>query len=865
MMSGGIRAAFTSALAVLVMLLALTALPVAGQAQDAPAVEGADAPPTEGAPTDGPQEGTSAGGDAGVSITRGGRLEGPAPQVDAATGSNGSNGAGLLPELPDMVVWDFLARRVEAALEDPRTPNLALEQLRVRLVDWRGRFMAAQTANEARIQTLRNQLTALGPAPAEGQTEPPAIALQRQTLQEQLAALEAPVRTAEAAFRRADGLIREIDTVLRDRQADALMQLSPAPINPANWIAAFEALRSATAALGREIGDAIANPTRRAELSGNIPAILGYLVFALVLLLRGRHWMERGQVFLQESASARGRDVFALVVSLGQIVLPYLGVLALVEGLRASGLVGLRGQVIVDVLPQVGLTILVARWIAVQVFPLRSASHSVLRLPPERRREGRFHAAALGVVLAAEDLRVAFFDSIEMPEAAQAVLGFPLLLLAGLLLFRLGQIVRLHSAATQGDEEAASPGFADRVLGFLGRVVILIGVGATVLAGIGYMAAGAALIYPTAYSLGLVGVLLILARLVGDLYVWLRGGDEAARESLVPVLVNFLLVVVSLPSFALVWGVRGEELVELWVRFLEGVTVGEARISPVDFLTFLLVFVIGFTVTRLMQGALRTSVLPKTSIDKGGQVAIVSGLGYAGIFLAALIAFSTAGIDLSSLAIVAGALSVGIGFGLQTIVSNFVSGIILLFERPVAEGDWIEVGGVMGTVRKISVRSTIIQTFDRNDVIVPNADLISGQVTNWTRFNLTGRLIVKVGVAYGTDTRRVAEILYEIAEAQPMVVLNPPPSVFFRGFGADSLDFEIRMILRDVNFMLKVETEVNHMIAERFVAEGIEIPFAQRDIWLRNPEALFPAGDRIAPGPVARDRPTPPDGEEPKA
>lgn len=852
-----IRETFASALMLALMLALLAvAVPQRGLAQEAPAgsVEGVSE--AEGA--DDPAPATTVAGESGISVSPEGRVEGPVPLLPV---SNGANAASVMPELPDLAVWDFLARRVEAALEDSRTPNLALEQLRVRLVDWRSRFLAAQTANQARIETLRGQLAALGPAPAEGATEPAEIAVQRRTLQDQLAALEAPVRTAEAAFRRADGLIREIDTVLRDRQADALMQLSPAPINPANWLPAFDAVRAAAGALGREVAGAIANPARRDELSGNIPAILGYLVFALVLLVRGRHWMERGQVLLQERASARGRDVFALAVSLGQILLPYLGVLALVEGLRSSGLVGLRGQVIVDVLPQMGLTILVARWIAVQVFPPREAEHSVLRLAPERRREGRFHAAALGLVLAAEALRPAFFDSIVVTEAAEAVLGFPLLVLAGLLLFRLGQIVRLHTAAAVADEET-SAGFADRVLGFLGRVIILIGVGGVVLAGIGYMAAGAALIYPTAYSLGLVGMLLILVRLVGDLYVWLMGGDEGARDSLMPVLVNFSLVVVSLPFFSLVWGVRGDELAEIWVRFLGGVTVGEARISPVDFLTFVLVFVIGYTVTRVVQGALRTSVLPKTKIDKGGQIAIVSGLGYAGIFLAALVAFSTAGIDLSSLAIVAGALSVGIGFGLQTVVSNFVSGIILLFERPIAEGDWIEVGGVMGTVRKISVRSTIIQTFDRTDVIVPNADLISGQVTNWTRFSLTGRLIVKVGVAYGTDTRKVAQILYEIAEAQPLVVLNPPPSVFFRGFGADSLNFEIRMILRDVNFMLKVETDVNHMIAERFVAEGIEIPFAQRDIWLRNPEALFPASQGMAPGPVAREEVAPPPATE---
>lgn len=738
--------------------------------------------------------------------------------------------------------WLATAARAEAVIEAGRASDVAMDNLRGQIARYRDQFQAAREQNSSRIKTLQSQLDAIGAAPENGAEAEEVTAL-RARLAERLEALKAPRIVAEEAYSHADGLIREIDRIVRDRQARRLLSRGEVPLTPALWGTAFSDLGDVLRSVANETRTSLRADTTRETLRGNLPAVLLLTALGLLLLLRGYAWSDRAGAALRR-ATGQGAGVWSFLVSLTKVFVPLAGLLALTRAAVLSGATGLRGGYILAEIPQWGAFLLVMRWLGDQVYA-RAGEDGAPLLPPGRLRELRLLVTLAALVMILTDA-IAVLDEIDTIRAAsRSVLGFVPVLAMSLILLRFQRVgLRLSDpkpeVAEEEDGGALRRGFAGFVP-LLRRAVVLVALAAPVLAALGYAQGAEGLVYPTVLTLALIGAVIVLQRFANMLIS--AASRSAAADGLLSAIVGFCLMLAAVPFLALFWGARVSDLTELWARFLTGFQIGDSRISPVDFLTFAVIFGVGYAVTRLVQGGLRTNLLPKTRIDPGGQNAIVSGTGYVGIFLAALIAITSTGIDLSSLAIVAGALSVGIGFGLQTIVSNFVSGIILLVERPISKGDWIEVGGQMGYVRDISVRATRIETFDRTDVIVPNSDLISGRVTNFTRGNTIGRVVAPVGVAYGTDTKRVEAILREIAEAHPMVLASPPPNVLFRGFGADSLDFEIRAILRDVNWSLAVLSDLNHEIARRFAEEGIEIPFAQRDVWLRNPEAL-----RGAPG-----------------
>ncbi len=321
-------------------------------------------------------------------------------------------------------------------------------------------------------------------------------------------------------------------------------------------------------------------------------------------------------------------------------------------------------------------------------------------------------------------------------------------------------------------------------------------------------------------------------------------------------LADTLLIMIGCYIMLVLWKLPHRDISDWLFTWFNGVSIGSYTFSLVDlFLAVLILFAV-LGLFRVIKTILANKLLPQTSLNIGVQTAISSGVGYIGVLVALLVSVTALGVDLSKLALIAGALSVGIGFGLQNVVNNFVSGLILLFERPLQIGDWVVVGAIEGKVKQINVRSTEIETFSRASVIIPNADLIQTAFTNWTHKSLLGRVEVPIGVSYDSDPEQVEEILLAVARERSDILAWPEPFVYMLGFGDSSLDFQLYAYIDNVETRMRVMSGLRVEILKRFRAASIEIPFPQRVVTINREGDMHVADVHKPVKNVEADQPT---------
>ena len=304
------------------------------------------------------------------------------------------------------------------------------------------------------------------------------------------------------------------------------------------------------------------------------------------------------------------------------------------------------------------------------------------------------------------------------------------------------------------------------------------------------------------------------------------------------------LLALSIPGFLLIVGFGWLDVRHGFGLLTSHIRIGEISVSFSSILTAVAVFLLVTAGTRWAISIVDKKLLQRTRLDAGERNSIMTLVNWVGMVVAVLIALPIVGVGFSKLAVVAGALSVGIGFGLQGIVSNFVSGLILLFERPIKVGDWVVVPSGEGYVKNIGARATEVQTFDRASILIPNSELVTSAVQNWFYKNRLGRLRLDVGVSYGSDPEQVRDILLDCAKQHPSISNFPAAQVRWLNFGDSSLDFQLRAYVRNYDDAYSIRSDLHFAIFKAFKDAGIVIPFPQRDLHIQ-PDGI-PTGGSAA-------------------
>jgi len=748
--------------------------------------------------------------------------------------------------------WTQDLNKIETRFDEPNYLTEHAPEFRTTLLTIRGAATAArEDANDVAL-TTQDLLNALGARPAEGEPDEGAeVAEKRQALEAKIADFRGRAAQAQLIVRRVDALTAGLTSIEQGQAVRTLLTRRPSPLS----FNTIVAMPGATWQYAQSLAQAPVQwwqntkSTEREELQ--VPTVSLAIIFLLIIGF-GTHrmlvrWTGRDETLTDPSytrrllgASTEGLAngllpaIFALTIWGTANYLLNVGAgpfQTLITGLVATSLIIIAAIA----LPRAALSPTLPNW---RVAPIK----------PKYARRITSRIAALGILFGI-DVFVGFTASAAEPAFLTSYSAFfatlEAIFIIDLLRPKLWMSDPNWQSGTQSNETSkpktevvqSRHRIAWRVL----RLIIgFLAIAAAVAAWLGYTALSVYLISGLITSALFVGALFLAKALFAEwigilmrrteVIEWLNL-SETGSATVMFWLVGLLEVAIYVVGAALIGAAWGLPLNDIWTlvyNLLTGINVGGATISIADIFEAILVFAVTLILFRLAKQLLAGTILPQTRLDAGVQYSISTIFGYIGIVVAIVFAATALGVEFQNLIIIAGALSVGIGFGLQNIANNFISGLILLFERPIKVGDLIEIGDTLGHVTHINVRRTEVETFQRAEVMIPNSELVSTSVINWTHSDRKARIEIPVGVAYGTDTELVRQTLLDAAKNINRIVSWPVPDVLFLDFGDSSLNFQLRCFTNDVSSRITTASALRFEIDKCFREAGIEIPFPQR-------------------------------------
>ncbi len=731
-------------------------------------------------------------------------------------------------------------QRLETEIASPTVSDQQLVAQRDKLEDIRSRALSQASLLDDSIKEMSEQISKLGPAPAEGQTEAPEIEAQRKLLNDTYNRLQGVRTQLQLVAVEAEQQAERASSIQRDQFFQKIFESNRSVLNPYLWADTGVGVQIFFQRVGTLINNWW-NDIHR-TVSATSLLLLPLILVAIVTLwwfVSQYLWMRIRQRALRIDNPNNLERLWRIVRAvLGTMVLSGVLIFLIFAYLQSAGFLTPRFSILLGSLSDVFFNTLVWSVLAYRLAVPNQPNWRLVNMDNASAARFAVLATSGAALSSTSDAFSAIADGINLPVTYS--IGFSAFVSCAMIVLLALSLVNFQNQPGLTEKQPNQVIHFQWANVLRGPVWLLLLVSIFALL-FGYIALSNFIAFKLADTALLVVVLFLFHHLadaavhsslepdshLGKLIRRVSGIGERSVERaglLFRIFVDVMLVLIGLPFFFLLWTVTWVDFRALVNKAFFGFDVGSVTISPWSILLVAFILFGGIALTRLFVRWLNKRILAETRIDKGVQDSLRKGATYAGYIVASVIALTAAGLNFSNLAIVAGALGVGIGFGLQSIVNNFVSGLILLAERPVRVGDWVSIAAGEGIVKKIKVRATEIETFDGCSIIVPNSNLISDPVKNWTHSDTMGRFTVNVSVAYDSDAEMVRELLMQITKAHPNVLTYPEPVVTLQKFGAYSLDFEIKGTVGDVFYGVFVASDVRMAILKAFMEKKIVIP-----------------------------------------